>query len=130
MLEERGGYIIVVSRFIPGGRTVITFTAGFVDGMPWRRFIRYDVIAGVIWGTYTVMLGYVGGKTFEEQPWKGLSSRSSFAARSSRGWSSSYGISVAAAPTDEASRDRRDRPPRVRARPARAGCVEGAGRGQ
>ena len=49
-----------------------TFTAGFVDGMPWRRFIRYDVIAGLIWGTYTVMLGYVGGKTFEEQPWKGL----------------------------------------------------------
>jgi membrane-associated protein len=71
-LEERGGYIIVVARFIPGGRTVVTFTAGFVDGMPWRRFIRYDVIAGLIWGTYTVMLGYVGGKTFEEQPWKGL----------------------------------------------------------
>jgi membrane-associated protein len=71
-LEERGGYIIVVARFIPGGRTVTTFTAGFVDGMPWRRFIRYDVIAGLIWGTYTVMLGYVGGKTFEEQPWKGL----------------------------------------------------------
>ena len=71
-LEERGGYFIVVARFIPGGRTVVTFTAGFVDGMPWRRFIRYDVIAGLIWGTYTVMLGYVGGKTFEEQPWKGL----------------------------------------------------------
>ena len=46
MLDERGGYIIVVARFIPGGRTVTTFTAGFVDGMPWRRFIRYDVIAG------------------------------------------------------------------------------------
>ena len=72
MLEERGGYIIVVARFIPGGRTVVTFTAGFMDGMPWRRFIRYDVIAGVIWGTYAVMLGYIGGKSFEEQPWKGL----------------------------------------------------------
>ena len=72
MLEERGGYIIVVARFIPGGRTVTTFTAGFVDGMPWRRFIRYDVIAGAIWGTYTVMLGYIGGKSFEEEPWKGL----------------------------------------------------------
>ena len=32
----------------------------------------YDVIAGLIWGTYTVMLGYFGGKTFEEEPWKGL----------------------------------------------------------
>ena len=72
LLQERGGYVIVVARFIPGGRTITTFTAGFIDGMPWRRFIRYDVIAGFIWGSYTVLLGYFGGKTFEEQPWKGL----------------------------------------------------------
>ena len=71
-LDERGGYLIVVARFIPGGRTVTTFTAGFVDGMPWRRFIRFDVLAGFIWGSYTVLLGYFGGKTFEEEPWKGL----------------------------------------------------------
>jgi membrane-associated protein len=71
-LEQRGGYIIVVARFIPGGRTVTTFTAGFVAGMPWRRFIRFDAIAGAIWGTYTVMLGYVGGKSFEEEPWNVL----------------------------------------------------------
>ena len=31
MLEQRGGYMIVVARFIPGGRTVTTFTAGFVE---------------------------------------------------------------------------------------------------
>ncbi len=30
------------------------------------------MIAGLIWGTYTVALGYFGGKTFEEEPWKGL----------------------------------------------------------
>ena len=71
-LEERGGYLIVVARFIPGGRTVTTFTAGFVDGMPWLRFIRYDALAGAIWGSYTVLLGYFGGRTFEEEPWKGL----------------------------------------------------------
>ena len=40
--------------------------------MPWHRFIRYDVLAGFIWGSYTVLLGYFGGKTFEEEPWKGL----------------------------------------------------------
>ena len=33
-LEERGGYLIVVARFIPGGRTVTTFTAGFVETFP------------------------------------------------------------------------------------------------
>jgi membrane protein DedA with SNARE-associated domain len=71
-LDRRGGYLIVVARFIPGGRTATTFIAGFVETFPWHRFIRFDAIAGFIWGTYTVMLGYVGGKSFEKQPWKGL----------------------------------------------------------
>ena len=71
-LDERGGYLIVVARFIPGGRTVTTFTAGFVETFPWRRFLVYDAIAGAIWGSYTVLLGYFGGKSFEEEPWKGL----------------------------------------------------------
>ena len=72
MLEERGAYLIVVARFIPGGRTVTMFTAGFVDAFPWRRFIRWDALAAAIWGSYAVLLGYFGGKTFEEEPWKGL----------------------------------------------------------
>jgi membrane-associated protein len=67
-LDERGGYLIVVARFIPGGRTVTTFTAGFVETFPWRRFIVYDAIAGAIWGSYTVLLGYFGGKSCEEEP--------------------------------------------------------------
>jgi membrane-associated protein len=71
-LDERGGYLIVVARFIPGGRTITTFTAGFVETFAWRRFLLVDAIAGAIWGTYTVLLGYFGGRTFEEQPWKGL----------------------------------------------------------
>jgi membrane protein DedA with SNARE-associated domain len=71
-LDERGPYLIVVARFIPGGRTVTMFTAGFVETFPWRRFIVFDLIACMIWGTYAVALGYFGGKTFEEEPWKGL----------------------------------------------------------
>ena len=71
-LDERGGYLIVVARFIPGGRTATTFTAGFVETYPWRRFLLFDALAGAIWGTYTVLLGYFGGRSFEEEPWKGL----------------------------------------------------------
>jgi membrane-associated protein len=71
-LDDRGGYLIVVARFIPGGRTVVTFTAGFVETFPWRRFLVFDAIAAVIWGSYSVLLGYFGGRTFEEEPWKGL----------------------------------------------------------
>jgi membrane-associated protein len=72
MLDERGGLLIVVARFIPGGRTATTFTAGFVETFPWRRFLMFDALAGAIWGTYCVLLGYFGGRTFEEQLWKGL----------------------------------------------------------
>ncbi len=71
-LEERGSYIILIARFIPFGRTAVTFTSGYTQGMPWHRFIRYDVIAGGLWATYATMLGYLGGKQFEEQPWKGI----------------------------------------------------------
>ena len=71
-LDERGPYLIVVARFIPGGRTVTMFTAGFVETFPWRRFIVFDLIACAIWGSYAVLLGYFGGRTFEEEPWKGL----------------------------------------------------------
>jgi membrane protein DedA with SNARE-associated domain len=71
-LEQRGGMLIVVARFIPGGRTATTFTAGLVETYPWRRFLMFDAIAGVIWGSYCVLLGYFFGKTFEEEPWKAL----------------------------------------------------------
>jgi membrane-associated protein len=71
-LAERGTYIIIVARFIPGGRTATTFSAGYIESFPYRRFLPADVLAGLIWGTYAACLGYFGGKTFEEQPWKGL----------------------------------------------------------
>jgi membrane protein DedA with SNARE-associated domain len=70
-VEERGGELIVIARFIPGGRTVVTLSAGTL-GYPWRRFILFDAIAASIWACYAALLGYVGGHAFEEQPWKGL----------------------------------------------------------
>ena len=71
-LDERGAYIILIARFIPGGRTAVTFSAGYLSTFPWRRFIVYDIVAGVLWATYAALLGYFGGKTFEERPWLGL----------------------------------------------------------
>ncbi len=70
-MQERGGYLIVVARFIPGGRTAVTLAAGILE-MPWRKFIPFDLAAGFIWGSYAALVGYFGGKAFEEEPWKGL----------------------------------------------------------
>src|SRR5918992_2383488 len=68
-IEERGPYLIVVGRFIPGGRTAVTLSAGLLE-MQWRRFIFFDVLAGIAWASYAALLGYFGGKTFEESPLK------------------------------------------------------------
>ena len=75
-LDERGAYIIIIARFIPGGRTAVTFSAGYVNTFPWRRFIVYDVAAGLLWATYAALLGYFGGKTFEDNPLLGSCPRS------------------------------------------------------
>lgn len=72
MLDERGAYIIIIGRFIPGGRTAVTFSAGYIPTFPWRRFIVYDIAAGCIWASYATLLGYFGGKTFENHTFLGL----------------------------------------------------------
>ena len=63
-LRERGGELIVVARFIPGGRTAVTLSAGTL-GYPWRRFVVFDLAATLLWATYSALLGYYGGRTFE-----------------------------------------------------------------
>ena len=67
MLRERSATIIVVSRFIPGGRTATMLSAGLV-GLPWRRFIVYDLAAGVLWAAYATLIGLAGGKAFADEP--------------------------------------------------------------
>ena len=71
-LGERGFYLIIVARFIPGGRTAVTFSSGYTHAIRYRRFVLADAIAATIWGSYAAGLGYFGGRQFEEQPWKGL----------------------------------------------------------
>jgi membrane-associated protein len=70
-LDRRGGYLIVVARFIPGGRTATTLTAG-VTRMHWLRFTRFAALAAVLWASFAAGMGYLGGRAFEEDPWRGL----------------------------------------------------------
>jgi len=70
-LAERGGELIVIGRFIPGGRTAVTLSAGTLQ-YPWRRFVLFDAAAALIWALYATLLGYFGGRAFEDAPWKGL----------------------------------------------------------
>ena len=64
-LQDRAGLFLVSARFIPGGRTAVTFASG-ITRMPRARFTGFVVLAGILWGTYATMLGFVFGRRFQE----------------------------------------------------------------
>ena len=64
-LEERGGPLLITARFIPGGRTLLTLTCG-VTHQDQRWFAKWVGVAAVIWASYASLLGFIGGKTFED----------------------------------------------------------------
>jgi membrane-associated protein len=70
-VTERGGELIAVGRFIPGGRTAVTLSAGTLH-YPWPRFALFDAAAALGWALYASLLGYFGGRAFEKAAWKGL----------------------------------------------------------
>jgi membrane-associated protein len=71
-LKERGSYVLIVARFIPGGRTAATFTSGLVHLRWLTRFVPYVFIAAIFWAVYGALLGYLGGRIFKDQPIYGL----------------------------------------------------------
>ena len=66
-LSRRGGLILVVARFIPGGRTGATFTSG-LTGFHYVKFAAFTALAALLWASYAVLLGYFGGRIFHERP--------------------------------------------------------------
>ena len=70
-LEKYGTQLILVCRFIPGGRTAVTLTCG-LTGYPRRRFVAATAVASVVWALYAFFIGRIGGQAFEHNPWAGL----------------------------------------------------------
>jgi membrane protein DedA with SNARE-associated domain len=66
-LTRRGGRIIFGARFVPGGRTATTVTAGIV-AMRFERFFLYAAGAAAVWATLAAVAGYLGGRTVEDHP--------------------------------------------------------------
>ncbi|MEU6483927.1 VTT domain-containing protein [Streptomyces sp. NPDC046887] len=58
-LARGGGALVVVARFAPAGRSVVSLAAGAAR----RRavhFLPWSALAGAAWATYSVGLGYLG----------------------------------------------------------------------
>jgi membrane-associated protein len=70
-LAQFGMPLIVVCRFVPGGRTAVTLCCGLI-GYPHRRFMVATAVAGSIWAVYSFFIGRLGGKAFADKPLAGL----------------------------------------------------------
>jgi membrane-associated protein len=62
-LRERGGMAVLLGRFVAFVRAVMPAAAGAV-GVPYRTFLVYNVVGGVIWGVGYSLLGYVAGSAY------------------------------------------------------------------
>ena len=60
--EEHGSKTIVLARFVPIVRTFAPIVAG-VSHMPYRTFVAFNVVGGVLWAAGVTTLGYLLGST-------------------------------------------------------------------
>ncbi|MDO0932763.1 VTT domain-containing protein [Streptomyces sp. DG2A-72] len=58
-LARGGGALVVLARFAPAGRSVVSFSAGAAHRRA-RDFLPWSALAGLSWATYSVALGYFG----------------------------------------------------------------------
>jgi len=66
-IRKRGGLLLVTARFIPGGRTAMTFSCGLTAQPFLSWFLRWDVIAVLVWASYASLLGFFVGDAVENQ---------------------------------------------------------------
>nr|WP_202434664.1 MULTISPECIES: VTT domain-containing protein [unclassified Streptomyces] len=60
-LSRGGGALVVVARFAPAGRSVVSLGAGAAHRRA-KDFLPWSALAGVAWAGYSVGLGYFGGQ--------------------------------------------------------------------
>lgn len=66
-IRKRGGLLLITARFIPGGRTAMTFSCG-LTGQPFLAwFTRWDLLATTLWASYAGLLGFFVAGAVESQ---------------------------------------------------------------
>ncbi|WP_422070655.1 DedA family protein [Streptomyces hoynatensis] len=60
-LTRGGGPLVVLARFAPAGRAVVSLGAG-VTRRRKREFLPWSALAAVVWTGYSVGVGYLGGQ--------------------------------------------------------------------
>ena len=60
-LARGGGALVILARFAPAGRSVVSLGAGAAHRRA-RDFLPWSALAGLTWAAYSVALGYYGGQ--------------------------------------------------------------------
>src|SRR5690606_18153671 len=60
-LARGGGALVVLARFAPAGRSVVSLGAGAARHRA-RDFLPWSALAGLSWAAYSVALGYFGAQ--------------------------------------------------------------------
>ncbi|MFE3753385.1 DedA family protein [Nocardia tengchongensis] len=63
-LARRGGWAVFLGRFTAFFRAMMPALAG-TSRMPYRRFLLFNAVGGIVWGAIFVVLGFVAGQSYE-----------------------------------------------------------------
>jgi membrane protein DedA with SNARE-associated domain len=67
MMDRSAPLLIVAGRFVPGMRFAVNVTMGLSD-LPYRRFLPWSIVGGVVWSVYTCGLAYLVATTLSGYP--------------------------------------------------------------
>ncbi|MGW4502513.1 DedA family protein [Micromonospora sp. NPDC004336] len=68
-LRRPGPLVILLCRFVPGGRMAACFSAGR-SRYPYRLFLLYEGVAAAGWATYGGLVGHLGGTALTGSAWR------------------------------------------------------------
>jgi membrane protein DedA with SNARE-associated domain len=66
-LGDNTKVLLTFGRYVPGLRFVVNTTMGLSE-LPYRKFVPWSVLGGVLWSSYTCLLAYWIGSTLDDYP--------------------------------------------------------------
>lgn len=70
-LHRRSALFLITGRFVPVVRVAINLTAG-ASGMPLRRYLPLCLTASVVWASFGLAVGVLGGSWVHDNPLLGM----------------------------------------------------------
>lgn len=67
LIGSTAGALLVFGRYVPGGRFVVNASLGLA-GHPYRDFVRWSAVGGILWSIYICSVAYVVGTALVDSP--------------------------------------------------------------